>query len=94
MPGGMSLHNGDRDSLGDDGRIVGDVKTIPENKLKGMAPGGQLDIDFRLPSSKVKMAFVGRDGLVHRRKLLHVDEEVMVAGAAHLGACRRNAHTS
>ena len=72
---------------------MGDVKTIPKNKLKGMAAGGQLDIDFRLPSSKVKMAFVGWDWLIQRRKLLHVDEEVMVAGAAHVDAGRSNTHT-
>ena len=52
---------------------------IPEDELKCVRSGRQLDPRLRLAASEVKVLFVVGDRLVERERFVNVYEEVMVS---------------
>ena len=76
------LFNRYRDFLGDDGRIVRDVRVIGENELEGVLAGRQLEHRLCLAFAEVQadLGFIHRQHLIHGRHFVGVQENVMMAG--------------
>ena len=70
----LGLNHGDANFLRHHRGIKRNVLRIPENELKRVWSGRQLDPCLRLAASEVEMFLVVRDRLVERKWLVYVNE--------------------
>src|SRR3954447_10762334 len=66
---------------------------VPEQQLKRVRSGRQVEFDLGLSGAEMQMIEIGGDGFVEPRKL-GVDQEVMVPRTFTVGAGRSNSHSA
>ena len=89
----MASFNRDRNPFRDQGWAVRNVEPIAEHELERVASRRQDQLVLGLSAAKMQVIGVSRDGFVEVGQFIRIDQKVMVASLAQIGASRRHAHS-
>src|SRR5258705_513678 len=79
--------------LGIDGRLMGDVIFVAEEKLERMLSEWKVDLCLVLAGAKMQVCEVARNWLIQRRQL-GIDQQMVMSGILPIGARRCHSHTA